>query len=103
MQLRPHLHRIVETIARIARNAGGAYPDRNPAPRVDEQEPAFVGRIVANKDRLATGKRRVCKQGGDAFSFIVAGLLKFGDHLALLHGKTGALRHCAKKFQDLIA
>lgn len=103
VEFRPDARRIVETIARIRGSPGRSYPHRNPASRIDEQKTAFIGQIVADKDRLAAGKRRVCKQRGDALSFVVVRLLEFGDHLALLHGKTAFLRECAKKFQDLTA
>ena len=103
MEFRPYARWILQSIARIARNTGGAYSHRNPALRVDEQKPAFVGQIVADEDRLAAGKRRACQQGGNAFSLVVAGLLELGDHLAFLHRKTGLLREEPEKRQDLIA
>jgi hypothetical protein len=71
IKLRPHARQIVQTIVRIARNTGGAYPHRYPALRIDKQKSAFVGQIIADKDRLAPKKRRACQQGGDAVSFVV--------------------------------
>jgi len=70
--------------------------------RIDEKKPAFVGQIIADKDRLAAQKRRVCQQGSNAFSLVVVRLLEFGDHLAFLHRKTTLLRERAKKLQDLM-
>lgn len=78
----------------------GPGAHRNPAVRVDKVKPAFIGQIIADKDRLAAGKRRGCKQGGDAASLIVMRFLEFGNHFALLHGKSALARELGQKFQD---
>jgi len=78
----------------------GPGAHRNPALRVDKVKPAFIGQIIADKDRLAAGKRRGCKQRSDAASLIVMRFLEFGNHFALLHGKSALTRELGQKFQD---
>ncbi len=81
----------------VPREAGA---HRNAVLRVDKVKPAFIGQIIADKDRLAAGKRRGCKQGSDAASLIVMRFLEFGNHFALLHGKSALPCELGQKFQD---
>ncbi len=100
LKLRPHAAWIMEKIARVSGNARRPGAHRNPALRVDKVKPAFIGQIIADKNRLAAGKRRGCKQRSDAAPLIVMRFLEFGNHFALLHGKAVRARKRTQKFQD---
>src|ERR1019366_6829806 len=86
VEFRPYIRRIAQNITRMRGGARGSGAHRNAALRIDEKKPAFIGQIVADEDRLAAGKKRVRKQGGDAVSLVVTCVLEFGDHFAWLHG-----------------